>query len=51
MAVEVSQSEEIFGGGKNGREKGVGFVISRRKSNRGAQTLRKELFREMVTFT
>ena len=53
MAVEVSQNEEIAGGGENGGRKGVGSVIRRRKANRGAYTLRneseEELLREMLT--
>ena len=29
MAIEVPQNEEISGGGKNGRRKGVGSTIRR----------------------
>ena len=36
MAIEVSQSKEISGGEKDGRRKGVGFAIHRRRANRGA---------------
>ena len=53
MTVEVHQNEKIFGGGKNGRRKGVGSTIRRRRANWGAYTLRndteEELFREMLT--
>ena len=34
MAVKVSQIEETFGGAKNGRRKGVGSAIRRRRANR-----------------
>ena len=55
MAVEVLQNEEISGGGKNGRRKGVGSAIRWRRANRGAYTLKndskEELLREMLTPT
>ena len=55
MAIEVPQNEEISGGGKNGRRKGVGSAIRRRGANKGAYTLRndteEELLREMLTPT
>ena len=55
MAIEVSEKEEISGGGKNGGKKGVGSAIPRRGANKGAYALRKEskeeLFREMLTPT
>ena len=35
MAIEVPQNEEISGGGKNGRRKGVGSTIRRVGVNRG----------------
>ena len=42
-------------GGKNGERKEIGSAILRRRTNRGAQTLRNEseekLFREMLTST
>ena len=38
MAIEVSQNEEISGGGKNGRRKGVGSAIRWRGANRGERT-------------
>ena len=38
MAIEVSQNEEISGGGKIGGRKGVSSVIRRRRANRGAYT-------------
>ena len=36
MAVEVPQSEEISGKGKNGTGEGVGSVIRRRRANKGS---------------
>ena len=36
MAIEVSQNEEIFEGGKNGGSKGVGSGICQRRANRGS---------------
>ena len=55
MAIEVSQNEEISGGGKIGGRKGVGFAVRWEGANRGAYTLRKEseeeLLREMLTPT
>ena len=41
MAVEVSQNEEISGGGKNGARKEVGSVIRRRGANRGSRNIKK----------
>ena len=35
MAIEVSQNEEISGGGKNGGRKGVGSTICWGRANRG----------------
>ena len=55
MAIEVSQNEEISGGGKNRARKEIGSAIRRRRANRGAYTLRneseEELLREMLTPT
>ena len=55
MAIEVSQNEEISGGGENGGREGIGSAIRRGGSDRGAYTLRndtkEELLREMVTPT
>ena len=52
MAIEVPQNEEISGGGKNGRRKGIGSAIRWGGANRGSYTLRKEreeeLLREML---
>ena len=54
MAIEVPQSEEISGGGKNGR-KGVDSAIRSGGANRGAYILKndtkEELLREMLTAT
>ena len=55
LTVKVLQNE-IFGGGKNGREERMDFAIRRRRANwGGAKTLRKEkeeeLFMEMLTPT
>ena len=33
MAIEIPQNEEISGGGINGRKKGVGSAIRRRREN------------------
>ena len=41
MANDVPQNEEIFGGGKNGRKKGIGFAIRRRGGNRGSINIKK----------
>ena len=41
MAIEVPQSEEISGGGKNGVRKGVGCAIQRRRANRGSVHIKK----------
>ena len=55
MAIEVSQNEEISGGGKNGGRKGIGSAIRWGGANRGAYTLRneseEELLREMLIHT
>ena len=52
MAIEVPKNEEISGGGKDGRRKGVVSAIRWRGTNRGAYTLRndteEELLREML---
>ena len=53
MAIELSQNEEISGGGKNGERKGVDSAI-RRRTNRGGIHIKKseqKLFREMLTPT
>ena len=41
MAIEVPQNEEISGGGKNGRKKGVGSTIRRRGANKGGVHIKK----------
>ena len=54
MAIEVPQNEEISGGGKNGKRKGIGSAIRCRGANRGAYTLKndtEELLRETLTPT
>ena len=55
MAIEVPQNEEISGGGKDGKRKGIGSAIRWGGANGGAYTLRKEseeeLLREMLTPT
>ena len=55
MAIEVSQNEEISGGGKSGRRKEVSFAICWRGAIREAYILRndskEQLFREMLTPT
>ena len=52
MAIEVSQNEEISGGGKNEGREGIGSAICWGGANRGGYTLRndteEELFREML---
>ena len=48
MAIEVSQNEEISGGGKNQGRKGVGPAVRRRRTNRGAYALRKESEEELL---
>ena len=52
MTMEVSQNEEISGGGKKRGRKGVGSAIRWGGANRGAYTLRndteEELLREML---
>ena len=49
MAIEVPKNEEISGGGKNGRRKGVGSAFRWGGANRGAYTLRKERKEELLT--
>ena len=53
MAIEVTQNEEISGGGKNGGREGIGSAICWGGANRWAYTLRndteEDLFREMLT--
>ena len=55
MAIEVSQNEEISGGGKNGGREGIDSAIRWGGANRGAYTLRndteEELLGEMLTPT
>ena len=51
MAVEVPQNEEISGGGKNGRRKGVGSAICRGGANRGSVHIKKWLLRNKLTPT
>ena len=55
IAIEVSQNEEISGGGTDEGKKGIGSAIRRSRANRGSYTLRneneEELFREMLTPT
>ena len=41
MAIEVTQNEEISGGGKNGGRKGVGSAIPRRRANKGSVHTKK----------
>ena len=41
MAVEVSQNEEISGGGNDGWRKGVGSAIRRRIANRGSINIKE----------
>ena len=41
IAIEVPQNEEISGGGKNGRGKGVGSAIRQRRANRGSMNIKK----------
>ena len=52
MAIEVPQNDEISGGGKNGRRRGIDSAIRWGGANRGAYTLRndteEELSREML---
>ena len=50
MAVEVSQNEEISGGGKNGGRKEIGSAIRWGGAIRGVYTLRNESerFREIL---
>ena len=42
MSVEVSENEEISGGGKYVGRKGLSSAIHRRRANREAYTLRNE---------
>ena len=41
MAIEVSQNEEISGGGKNGGKKGVGSAICWGGANKGGIHIEK----------
>ena len=41
MAVEVPQNGKISGGGKDGRRKGVGSAILRRRANRGSINIKE----------
>ena len=36
MTIEVLQNKEIFGAGKDGERKRVGFAIRPRRTNKGA---------------
>ena len=54
MAMEVSQDEEISGGGKNVGRKGACSAIRRRRPNRESVNIKKrenkeEWFREVLT--
>ena len=55
MAIEVPQNEEISGGGKNGRRKGVSSAICWGGANRGDVNIKKRerggVVREMLTLT
>ena len=55
MAIEVSQNEEVSGGGKNGGRKGIVLLSIGEERKGGAYTLRNESeeksFREMLTPT
>ena len=48
MTIEVPQNEEIFGGGKNGGRKRVGFAICRRRANRGNINIKERERGEVV---
>ena len=41
MAVEVTKSEEIFGGGKNREGKEVNSAILRKRANRDSTNIKK----------
>ena len=41
MAIEVPQNEEISGGGKNGRKRGIGSAICWGGANRGGIHIKK----------
>ena len=41
MAIEVPQNEEISGGKKNERRKGVGSAIRRRRENKGSINIKE----------
>ena len=47
MVIEVPQNEEISGGGKNGRRKGVSSAI-RRRANRGSVNIKERERRGVV---
>ena len=40
-AIKVPQNEEIFGGGKNGKGKGVGSAIHRKRANKESIKIKK----------
>ena len=48
MAIEVSQNEEISGGGKNGGRKGVGSSIRWGGADRGGVHIKKRQRRGVV---
>ena len=41
MAIEIPQNKDIFGEGKDGGRKGIGFAIRRRRANRGSVNIKK----------
>ena len=41
MAIEVAQNKKISGEAKNGRRKGDGSAIRRKKANRGSVHIKK----------
>ena len=48
MAIEVPQNEEISGGGKNGRRKGISSAICWGGANRGAYAIRHDTVEELL---
>ena len=52
MAVEVPENEEVFGGGRNKEEKGIGSAIRQKRTNRRSVNINErdkvELFSEML---
>ena len=48
MANEVSQNEEVSGGGKNGARKGIGSAIRWGGANRRPYTLRNDTEEELL---